>query len=43
MKLRSADSDSPIPGALALFAGLFNIFNAVLNLLLRLGGGGRRD
>jgi modulator of FtsH protease len=41
--LRSADSDSPIPGALALFAGLFNIFNAVLNLLLRLGGGGRRD
>ena len=40
--LRSADSDSPIPGALALFAGLFNIFNAVLNLLLRLGGGGRR-
>lgn len=41
--LRSADADSPIPGALALFAGLFNIFNAVLNLLLRLGGGGRRD
>jgi modulator of FtsH protease len=41
--LRSSDSDSPIPGALALFAGLFNIFNAVLNLLLRLGGGGRRD
>jgi FtsH-binding integral membrane protein len=41
--LRSSDSDSAIPGALALFAGLFNIFNAVLNLLLRLAGGGRRD
>lgn len=41
--LRSSDSDSPIPGALALFAGLFNIFNATLNLLLRLVGGGRRS
>jgi modulator of FtsH protease len=41
--LRSADADSAIPGALALFAGLFNIFNAVLNLLLRLVGGGRRS
>lgn len=42
--LRSPDADSPIPGALALFAGLFNVFNATLNILLRLvGGGGRRD
>lgn len=41
--LRSADSDSPIPGALALFAGLFNVFVATLNILLRLVGGGRRD
>lgn len=43
--LRSHDADSPIPGALALFAGLFNIFVAALNILLRLAGGGgsRRD
>lgn len=41
--LRSADADSPIPGALALFAGLFNVFVATLNILLRLMGGGRRD
>ncbi len=41
--LQSADADSPIPGALALFAGVFNIFVAALNLLLRLVGGGRRD
>lgn len=41
--LRSSDSDSPIPGALALFAGLFNVFVATLNILLRLVGGGRRD
>jgi modulator of FtsH protease len=42
--LRSSDSDSPIPGALALFAGLFNVFVATLNILLRLtGGGGRRS
>ena len=41
--LRSPDADSPIPGALALFAGLFNIFVAALNILLRLVGGGRRD
>jgi modulator of FtsH protease len=41
--LRSSDSDSPIPGALALFAGLFNIFVATLNILLRLMGGGRRS
>jgi modulator of FtsH protease len=41
--LKSPDADSPIPGALALFAGSFNIFVSALNLLLRLMGGGRRD
>lgn len=42
--LNSPDADSPIPGALALFAGVFNIFVAVLNILLRLlGGSSRRD
>jgi modulator of FtsH protease len=41
--LNSADADSPIPGALALFAGLFNVFVATLNILLRLAGGGRRS
>ncbi len=41
--LRSPDADSPIPGALALYAGLFNIFVATLSLLLRLMGGGRRS
>jgi modulator of FtsH protease len=39
--LSSPDADSPIPGALALFAGVFNIFVAALNILLRLAGGGR--
>ncbi len=39
--LNSPDADSPIPGALALFAGVFNIFVAALNILLRLAGGGR--
>ncbi|MEZ5402335.1 MAG: Bax inhibitor-1 family protein [Bryobacteraceae bacterium] len=34
--LNSPDADSPIPGALWLYASLFNIFVAVLNLLLRL-------
>jgi modulator of FtsH protease len=41
--LRSGDSDSPIPGALALFAGIFNIFVATLSIVLRLMGGGRRS
>ena len=41
--LRSPDADSPIPGALALYAGLFNVFVATLNILLRLMGGGRRS
>ena len=41
--LRSPDADSPIPGALMLFAGVFNVFVAALNILLRLSGGGSRD
>lgn len=40
--LNSPDADSPIPGALSLFAGTFNVFVATLNILLRLMGGGRR-
>ncbi len=39
--LRSPDADSPIPGALMLFAGVFNVFVATLNILLRLLGGRR--
>jgi modulator of FtsH protease len=39
--LESGDADSAIPGALALFAGVFNVFVATLNILLRLFGGGR--
>ena len=34
--LHSVDADSPIPGALMLFAGLFNVFVAIMNILLRL-------
>ena len=41
--LRTPDADSAIPGALMLFAGVFNVFVATLNILLRLFGGGRRD
>ncbi len=33
--LNSPFADSPIPGALMLFAGLFNVFVAILNILLR--------
>ncbi len=40
--LRTADSDSAIPGALMLFAGVFNVFIATLNILLRVMNGGRR-
>jgi modulator of FtsH protease len=40
--LRSPGVDSPIPGALLLFAGVFNIFVATLNILLRVLNGGRR-
>jgi FtsH-binding integral membrane protein len=39
--LNNPEADSPIPGALMLFAGLFNIFVAALNILLRLSSGGR--
>lgn len=38
----SGDADMAIPGALALFAGVFNVFVATLNILLRLFGGDRR-
>lgn len=41
--LNDPDIDSPIPGSLSLFAGLFNVFVAILNILLRVLGGGRRD
>lgn len=41
MVLRSAYADSPIPGALMLFAGVFDVFVATLNILLRVLGGGR--
>ncbi len=41
--LRSPDADSPIPGALMLFAGVFNVFVATLNILLRVLNGGRRS
>ena len=34
--LHNPDADSPIPGALMLFAGLFNVFVAILNILLHL-------
>jgi modulator of FtsH protease len=39
--LNNADVDSPIPGALMLFAGVFNVFVATLNILLRLLNGRR--
>ena len=39
--LHSPDADSPIPGALMLFAGVFNVFVATLNILLRVMGGSR--
>jgi modulator of FtsH protease len=35
--LNNPEADSPIPGALILFAGLFNVFVSILNLLLRSG------
>jgi modulator of FtsH protease len=41
--LRTSDADSPIPGALMLFAGVFNVFISTLSILLRLVGGGRRS
>jgi modulator of FtsH protease len=41
--LRSPEADSPIPGALMLFAGVFNVFVATLNILLRVLYGGNRN
>lgn len=41
--LSTPDADSPIPGALMLFAGVFNVFVATLDILLRVMGGGRRS
>ena len=41
--LRSRQADSAIPGALMLFAGLFNVFVAALNILLALSGGRSRN
>ena len=41
--LSTTDADSPIPGALMLFAGVFNVFVATLNILLRVMRGGRRS
>ncbi|MGH9557831.1 MAG: Bax inhibitor-1/YccA family protein [Bryobacteraceae bacterium] len=41
--LGSPDADSAIPGALMLFAGVFNVFVATLSILLRVMGGGRRS
>lgn len=40
--LNTPFADSPIPGALMLFAGVFNVFVATLSILLRLLNGGRR-
>jgi len=34
--LNNPEADSPIPGALMLFAGLFNVFVAILNIVLRM-------
>jgi modulator of FtsH protease len=39
--LHTPDADSAIPGALMLFAGVFNVFVATLNILLRLFSGRR--
>ena len=36
--LNNPEADSPIPGALMLFAGLFNVFVAVLHILLAFAG-----
>jgi modulator of FtsH protease len=41
--LSKPDADSPIPVALMLFAGVFNVFVATLNILLRVLGVGQRS
>jgi modulator of FtsH protease len=38
--LHNREIDSPVPGALMLFAGIFMIFQAILHLLMLFGGGG---
>jgi FtsH-binding integral membrane protein len=40
--LNTPYADSPIPGAVMLFAGVFNVFVATLSILLRVLNGGRR-
>lgn len=37
--LNNPEADSPIPGALMLFAGLFQIFQAIVHILLAFTGG----
>lgn len=37
--LNNPEVDSPIPGALMLFAGIFNVFVSALDILLRAAGG----
>ena len=37
--LHSSELDTPIAGALMLFAGVFNVFVAALNILLQVAGG----
>ena len=39
--LNNPDIDTPVPGALMLFGGVFMIFQAVLFLLISLAGGSR--
>ena len=41
--LKTPDADSPIPGALMLFAGVFNVFVATLNILLLVMNGDLRS
>lgn len=41
--LLDPEYDNPVYGALALFASLFNIFQAVLRILIILSAGGRRN
>ena len=36
--LNNPEADSPIPGALMLFSGIFNVFVGVLSVLMSLGG-----
>ena len=39
--LHNHEIDTPVPGALMLFAGIFMIFQSVLFLLISLSGGPR--